>query len=544
MRRRVTRVPNTAQRSLGFGEHPGGEREAARPTKVRCGATEFLDPTPWHLYIGPERVDEYLKKRGLEWVVQLREELQKVDWSALEVNYLGMGRPAYHPRMMMGLIVYAVLKQKWSLRATEELAVADVGAWWLCGGQQPDHSTIGEFLIRHRVEITKEFFAALVRGLVKRKGIKNGVVAGDGTVIEAAASRFELLSQEAAEHAASQAKAAVERHPHDAELEQRAQHADAVACVARQRAAERARKGRTATQDAPLVTPIEPQAVLQRCKDGRHRPSYKPSVLVHESGLIVSQVVEPSSESAAMPELLDQYQHAFGADPVSLLLDAGYHSIEVLAPIVARHIDVLCPAGTTLDGQWDRKGNKGKFGKNKFTFVSDSDHYLCPAGHALTPSTAYKDVATGLTARKYRTKQCRGCELRSQCTQNTQGRAIVRFEGEEIKEMMAEVLAQSRARRRYRMRREIVERIFAELGWRQALHRFHRRALDGSQLEFGLHCIALNLKWAIRRASFLSLFGLRRGPQRGWVVFLIQARALVIPILNPSAEDLLLPLAA
>jgi transposase len=544
MRRRVTRVPNTAQRSLGFGEQAEGAREAARPKKVRFGATEFLDPTPWHLYIGQERVDEYLKKRGLGWVVQMREELQKVDWSSLELNYLGMGRPAYHPRLMMGLIVYAVLKQRWSLRAIEELAVADVGAWWLCAGQQPDHSTIGEFLIRHRLEIPKEFFEALVRGLVKRQGIKNGVVAGDGTVIEAAASRFELLSQEAAEQAAGKAKDAAEHHPHDAGLEQQAKQAEAVACVARQRAAERVRKGRKATQDAPLVTPIEPQAVVQRCKDGRHRPSYKPSVLVHESGLIVSQVVEPSSEGAAMPELLDQYQHAFGADPLSLLLDAGYHSIEVLAPIAARQIDVLCPSGTTLNGQWERKGNKEKFGKNKFTLDPEGDHYLCPAGHWLTPGKVYKDVATGLNARKYRTTQCSGCELRAKCTQNKQGREIVRFEGEEIKAMMEEVLAQSRARCRYRRRREIVERIFAEFGWRQGLHRFHRRALDGSKLEFGLHCIALNLKWAIRRDPSSSTFGPQRDPWRGWIVFIIWARDLIIPTPNHSAEDILLPIAA
>jgi transposase len=544
MRRRVTRVPNTAQRNLGFGAQPEGEREAARRKKVRSGATEFLDPTPWHLYIGHERVDEYLKQRGLGWVVQLREELQKVDWSSLELNYLGMGRPPYHPRLMMGLIVYGVLKQKWALRAIEELAVADVGAWWLCGGAQPDHSTIGEFLIRHRVEITKEFFEALVRSLVKRQGIKNGVVAGDGTVIEAAASRFELLSQEAAERAAGKAKAAAEHDPHDAELEQRAQHAEAVACVARQRATERARKGRKATQKAPLVTPLEPQAVVQRGKDGRHRPSYKPSVFVHESGLIVSQVVEPSSEGAAMPELLDQYQHAFGADPLRLLLDGGYHSIEVLALIAARQIDVLCPSGTTLDGQWVRKGNKEKFGKTKFTFDPEGDRYRCPAGHWLTPGKVSKDVATGLNARKYRTTQCSGCKLRAQCTQNKQGREIVRFEGEEMKEMMEEVLAQSRARCQYRRRREIVERIFAELGWRQGLHRFHRRALEGSRLEFGLHCIALNLKWAIRRDPVGSIFGPQRDPRRGWIIFIIWARDLIIPPPTDSADDLLLPIAA
>jgi Transposase DDE domain len=62
---------------------------------------------------------------------------------------------------------------------------------------------------------------------------------------------------------------------------------------------------------------------------------------------------------------------------------------------------------------------------------------------------------------------------------------------------MQEVMAQPGAKRQYRKRKEIVERIFAELGWRQGLKRFRRRGRLGSALEFSLHCIAHNLKWAL-----------------------------------------------
>ena len=202
-----------------------------------------------------------------------------------------------------------------------------------------------------------------------------------------------------------------------------------------------------------------------------------------------------------------------GPPPNKLLLDAGYHNIAVLTQIAARQIDVLCPSGSTVEGQWTRKGTKGKFGKSEFAYDADTDRYRCPAGQWLTPGATYHEPDSGLSARKYRTTQCRGCELRSRCTQSKQGRALERYEGEAIKEAMQEVMAQPGAKRQYRKRSEIVERIFAELGWRQGLKRFRRRGRLGSALEFSLHCIAHNLKWALGNPSgrvFAFLLHLRR----------------------------------
>ena len=535
MRRRERRVPDTAQRSLGWGGAPEADGAVGAPKKIRCGGTAFRESTPWHLYVGNERLDQYLTARGLGWVVRLREELQAVDFSDLEANYTWMGRAPYHPRMMMGLIIYGTLKRKSTLRELEELAVADVGAWWICGGEQPDHSTIGNFLVRHQEAISRELFISLVHDLVGRRGITNGVVAGDGTVIEAAASRFTMLSQEAAEHAAVAAKAAADQQPDDPQRAHAAQHAEEIAALACQRAGRRWRQSIEAKR-ARVVAPIEREAVLHRCKDGRRRPAYKPSVLVHECGLIVSQGVEVSNESAAIPDLLDQYEAVLGAAPRTLLLDAGYHNIDVLTQIAARQIDVLCPSGSPAEGQWTRKGHQGKFGKTDFAYDAETDRYRCPAGQWLVPGATYYEPSKGLAARKYRTTQCRGCELRARCTQSKQGRALERYEGEEIKEAMQEVMAQRGAKRQYRKRKAIVERIFAELAWRQGLKRFRRRGRIGSALEFSLHCIAHNLKWALRASPSGRVFAFARHLRRWWRLRIIRARTLAIA--RPDSDNL------
>jgi hypothetical protein len=68
-----------------------------------------------------------------------------------------------------------------------------VGAWWLSGGHEPDHRTIGKLIEPHAEVLTEEFFVALVRHLAARLRLGPGVVASDGTVVEAAASCYRLL---------------------------------------------------------------------------------------------------------------------------------------------------------------------------------------------------------------------------------------------------------------------------------------------------------------------------------------------------------------
>lgn len=243
-------------------------------------------------------------------------------------------------------------------------------------------------------------------------------------------------------------------------------------------------------------------------------------------------------------ELFDQHEEVFGTSPRTALLDAGYHNLEVLGEAVERELDLLCPSGSTQGGHWQRQGTTGKFGKAQFPYDAQSDRYQCPAGHWLLPGRPYPDTATGLRARKYRTPQCHGCELRTRCTASKAGRAIVRFDGEELKEAMEAVMAQPQARALYRLRREIVERVFAEFRWRQGLKRFRRTGQAGAALEFSLHCIAYNLKWATRSAASAALSGTIPWLARLWRAVGHGMRRFVAPTPHRSSHGVPLPLAA
>lgn len=494
MRRRRKEVPNTAQGVLGMKipDSPAGAR------KQRGDRPRFTDDSTGHLFIGAERLDQYLKRCSMEWVVRLRGELERLDYSLLEASYQRTGRNPFHPRTMLGLIVYGILSGQWSLRGLENLAVRDVGAWWICGGQQPDHSTIGDFINRHSEILSQEFVLSLVKELVGRMRLQPGVVAGDGTVIEAAASHYRKLKREAAQAAADKAQQEAEAAPESEQAQALADKARQAAQEAAERTKRRQSQGKPT--DSVVVSAREPEAVLQPRKDGAKRFAYKPSTLVHESGLIVAQAVHASSETAVVDELMNQHVAVFGTTPNTALLDAGYCQPSVLKDMVDRNVNVLCPSGKTNRGDdWEKKGHRGLFSKSRFEYDEKNNVYRCPAGAELRQIAQSRD-GEGRLYRAYSTKACEGCELRAQCTTSRSGRKVKRYDGEEFKEAMAEVLRDPRARTEYRRRAPIVERPFAEFRERQALRRFHRCGLAGASVEFALHVIAFDLKWAIRRS--------------------------------------------
>jgi transposase len=99
----------------------------------------------------------------------------------------GQGKAAYHPRMMVALIMYCYAKGIRSSRAIEMATFDDVGARVICGGLHPDHATNARFTGRHKEPLKGLLVASLVA--CAREGlVRVDVTAGDGTKVKANAS--------------------------------------------------------------------------------------------------------------------------------------------------------------------------------------------------------------------------------------------------------------------------------------------------------------------------------------------------------------------
>lgn len=454
---------------------------------------KFIDPDPTQIWVRGQRLDEYLKVVDSTDALMVREMLSRQDFSQFRASYAPCGRAPYAPRAMLGLIVWGLFNGVTSLRALEKKARLDFSYMWVSGGIQPDHSIIGRFIQRHTKLLNSgEFLVELTRQIMEICDSDPSQVAGDGTVIEAVASRYELWSQQAAEQRAEELAEQAEQNPDDDELKSRSQRAQKAAKNVRERAEKRKVKGKDPSK--AVIAESDPDAYVQRLKRTGTAPSYKPSILANKDRFITGCAVDPSSEKRVIDRLIMQTEKVSEEGIARLMLDGNYFATSILQTAVDHNIDLLVPDGKFDKSPTEKTSSNGKkFHKNQFKYDAIRDVFICPAGQAL--KRQYRSTTTdGRKFVRYGGAPCDSCALRSQCTEAKNGRTVKRCEGDDLKEAQRQVMSQPRARSTYRKRQGWVEPVFSELRGVQRLQRFHRRGLEAVNAEFMLHAIAHNLR--------------------------------------------------
>jgi transposase len=479
------------------------EREAAGAASVRWRDHRvFKERDPRGIRFGGLWLDEYLEKAGIKEPFVVRGLLEKQDWQAFEGRYGVGGCAAYAPLAMTGLILYGVMQGVETLRGLERLARTDVGCMWVTGGITPDHATIGRFIVQHGDLLGGEFFESLTQAVLRKTGSGTGRVAGDGTVIQAVASRYTTIKREAAELLAKQA---CERAADSGDTDK---HADAQGVLETLEGRIEARKQKMSAEAAEQVkiSLNEPEAVVQPLKEGGYAPSYKPSVLVNEGRVVVAYAVDPSNETVVIPGMVAMAERIGREKIRELLLDSGYFDHGVLSESIERDIDLLCPEGKGRgDGSWEKTTKY--YSKSVFVYDEERDVYTCPRGHEMNPVERCRGTEKRVGYVRYGTPACAVCAYRSECTQSAEGRKIKRYEGDTAKDVLREVMKDPRARARYRKRQGMVEPVFGYLKRVLKLTRFRRRGLLKVRVEFGLYVLAYNLcravAWVKKRAESL-----------------------------------------
>ena len=168
-------------------------------------------------FLLPPSVDEWLPERHLaRFVVEV---IEGLDLSAMRKSYRGTGSASYHPKLLLGILVYGYATGVFSSRKLERATYESVAFRFIAANDHPDHDTIAAFRRRFLPRIEGLFVQVLL--LAREMGLlKLGTVALDGTKVQANASRHSALSYEHAGKIEAQLKAEV------AELMTKAEAAD------------------------------------------------------------------------------------------------------------------------------------------------------------------------------------------------------------------------------------------------------------------------------------------------------------------------------
>src|SRR3990172_426819 len=149
----------------------------------------FREHQPEQLLLLPPSLDDWLPEGHLAWFIS--DVVRELDLSAIYRSYEekdGRGQAAYHPLLMVKLLLYGYCIGVVSSRKIEAATYDSVAFRYLAAQEHPDHDSIAEFRRRHLGGMQALFLEVLQ--LCQKAGlVKLGHVALDGTKIKANASR-------------------------------------------------------------------------------------------------------------------------------------------------------------------------------------------------------------------------------------------------------------------------------------------------------------------------------------------------------------------
>ena len=158
-------------------------------------------------YLLPPSVQDWLPESHLaRYVVEVVEGL---DLSKLESVYAVRGSAAYHPAMLLSLLIYGYATGAYSSRKIERASYDSLAFRFIACDQHPDHDTLASFRRRHGEQFAATFVQVLQ--IARENQVSRfGTVSLDGTKIHANASRHSALSYAHAEKIEAQLKAEVQ----------------------------------------------------------------------------------------------------------------------------------------------------------------------------------------------------------------------------------------------------------------------------------------------------------------------------------------------
>ncbi len=145
-------------------------------------------------FLLPPSLQQWLPENHLaRFVADVADELDLSEILAVYGRKDGRGKAAYHPLMMVRLLLYGYCRGVVSSRKIERATFEDLAFRYLAADQHPDHDSIANFRQTHLQSLAGLFIQALQ--MCDKAGlVKLGHVAIDGTKLKANASKHKAMS--------------------------------------------------------------------------------------------------------------------------------------------------------------------------------------------------------------------------------------------------------------------------------------------------------------------------------------------------------------
>lgn len=417
------------------------------------------------------------------------------------------GSPAYNPKVLLAMWIYAYSQGISSAREVEKLS-SEVKTWrWLCGDQAINYHTLSDFRVGHKEELDELFTNSL--GVLSAEGlITLERITQDGTKILANAGIDTFRSEEKLKAHLKAAKEQVEllSNPASEPTTKRIVKARERAIVERCQKLEQAmqeyeklrQKGKK--KEKIRVSMTDPESRVMKQSNGGYNPSYNAQIAVDTANKIIigKHAASNCEDTKELEPMIEGIKERFGEYPVQVIADGGYNTYSNITMAAEKDMDLISGerGNNNVSGQqYQKRGVTKEFESKAFKYDEGSKNMICPEGKALNFDG--KEELPGRTNLKYRARaeDCSKCPSKPKCCPKTtkKGRSVIRKEYNKDVIEFQEKMQTEGARLIYKKRGENAEFVNACIKERFKLRQFCLRGIRKVDIELTFAALAYNI---------------------------------------------------
>ena len=492
----------------------------------------------------PYRLDDFIPESAPVRLVNSI--VNDLDISPILKGYKSGGCSGYHPKMLLKVIFFSYLSNIFSCRKMESALRENIHFMWLSGKQFPKHSCINDFRSKRLKGQINQLFTQVVTMLVELGYVSLDVQYIDGTKIESASNRYTFVWRKSVERYKSNLEEKIRdildqieegiqsdtRNTDEAPVELNAE-------MLKEKVREINQSNKDIEKDKKkLLTKLEKEhipkleeyeqklkdigdnrnsmsktdmdATFMRMKDdhmknGQLKPAYNVQMSTENQFITCYGIYQNPTDTRTLTHYLETFKDQYGKQSTEIVADAGYGSEENYEYLEENEIEHYVKFNM-FHAEQKKKFKNDPSKVENLHYNEEEDYFVCPMGQHMCFIAEYpKTNSYGFvsTVRKYRAKNCKGCQMRSKCFKGKGNRSIeVNHRLRELKQIARDRLNSEKGLAHRSNRPIEPEAVFGQAKFNKGFNRFKLRGLQGANLEFGLLAIAMNIqKWANKEAK-------------------------------------------
>lgn len=493
----------------------------------------------------PPSLEELISPKHLVRVVN--QVVESMDIGDLINLYQGGGTSAYHPRMLLKVLLYAYSVKIYSGRKMAKALTQDIHFMWLSGMSRPDFRTLNSFRGSKAKEVIEVLFKEMLEFLLSHGYIKMENYFCDGSTFRADANQHKMVWKKNAERYKLKVQqncqalfkeidaltAAEEKQYGDTDLEEKGEasslskedinaHIDKLNEKLKSTLDKKThRKAKSVTKKLKeaegKIIKYERQMEMAGTRSGYNKtdtdasammmknkveilPAYNVLAGCEDQFITGVSVHQNTNDGTCFQGHLEQISQQQPAQPDKIIADAIFGTAQNYELLEQKEINSYLKFPSFHAEQKQNYKDK-HFLKENFYYDPTSDTYSCPNDELLVLTKQYIDThrRTGYQnqIKEYQCRDCSDCPFYSQCCKSEKGRNRTIKINEKLDRYKekARINLTSHEGKILRKRRSIeIESCFGDIKHNMGFRRFHVRGLSKVKTEISLVAMAHNLR--------------------------------------------------